>query len=217
MSAPVIYAPSDAFGQFRVKELSESDFALRSETPTALMSSDMTVILFYEPNGIDPQILGLWDEIARRIGGATIAAVNMSSRREVMKAFFDVQADFDNPFNAYTGFISPSIIVYRKRWPQAFYNGELSEDAVVAWISQLAWKPGYRELDAYQTSELQGPGPSTYFGTGNVLDGDDGEEGEEGDEEESLEPEDFYEEPQKDSEGRLLRREPMPIADPGFL
>lgn len=208
MSAPTIYVPRDAFGQFKVKELSDNDFALQSDFPTTLLSREMHVILFYDPDGIEPEILSLWDDVARRVAGPVIAGVNMSSRREVMKAFLDTQSDFDNAFNAYTGFQSPTILVYRKRQPQAFYNGELSLDALVGWISSLAWKPGYRELDAYQDRDYQGPGPIQYFG----------EENQEFQEESEQEEREFFDEEEEiDSNGELLREEPKPLDDPGFL
>ena len=163
MSGEIIYTDSDAFGQFNVHEMSESEWALESATPTAIKDPRCHIILFYEPNGTDPALMDIWREIARNIGGPVIAAVNTSARRDIMAAFFKVQGDLNDPFNVYTGFRTPSILVYRSRWPQAFYNGELSYDALVAWITNLACKPGYRELDAYNTNTLVGPGPSTYY------------------------------------------------------
>ena len=212
MSAPTIYVPRDAFGQFKVKELADNDFALQSDFPTTLLSREMHVILFYDPDGIEPEILELWDEVARRVSGPVIAAVNMSSRREVMKAFLDVQTDFDNAFNAYTGFQSPTIRVCRKRQPQGVENGGVSIDALVGWISTLAWKPGYRDLDAYPNSDYQGPGPSAYF------EGEEGDEqSQEEEEEEEINRDPLDEDEEVDSNGELLREEPRPIADPGFL
>lgn len=145
MSGERILTYSDAFGQFRVRELAERDFALGSSTPIALMSPKCHIVLFYEPTSVDPELINLWQRIASDVAGPVIAAVNTSARTEVMEAFMNVSADLDNPLNQFSGFSPPTIIVYRSRWPQAFYNGQLSYDAIKKWIIVLACKPGYRE------------------------------------------------------------------------
>ncbi len=145
MSGERILTSADAFGQFRVKELAERDFSLGSASPTALVSPKCHVVLFYEPYSTDPEMINIWQRIASDVAGPVIAAVNTSSRSEVMSAFMDVGADLDNPLNPFSGFGPTTIIVYRSRWPQAFYNGQLSYDAIKKWIMVLACKPGYRE------------------------------------------------------------------------
>lgn len=145
MSGQYIAVSPDAFGQFRVKELNESDFWLASATPTALKSGKCHIILFYEPTSVDPELINIWNRLAQTIAGPVIAAVNTSARGEIMDAFMAVGSDVDNPLYDFTGFGVPTIIVYRNRWPQAFYNGELSYDAIKKWISVLACKPGYKE------------------------------------------------------------------------
>jgi hypothetical protein len=145
MSERVIVASPDAFGQNRVTELKESSFWLGSATPTALKSPKCHIVLFYEPASTDPELLTIWDLLAQTIAGPVIAAVNTSARTEVMEAFLGVNSDIDNPLNDFSGFGIPTILVYRNRWPQAFYNGELSYDALKKWILVLACRPGYKE------------------------------------------------------------------------
>lgn len=145
MSGEMIITSRDAFGQFRVKELTERDFSLQSATPTALLSPKCHIVLFYESSSTSIDLITLWNNIAQTIAGPIVCAVNTSSRTEIMSAFMDVGADLDNPLNPFTGFSPPVIIVYRSRWPQAFYNGQLSYDAIKKWIMVLACKPGYRE------------------------------------------------------------------------
>ena len=136
---------ADLFGQFKVKELSEGDFWLGSATPTALKSGKPHIVLFYEPISVDLGCLRIIKKITQSIAGPVIAAVNVSARGEVMDAFQAVGADIDNPLYDFTGFGYPTVIAYRSRWPQAFYNGELSFDALEKWILVLATKPGYKE------------------------------------------------------------------------
>lgn len=148
MNGETIYASPDAFGRFRVKEMGESDFWLGSATPTALKSPKCHILLFYEPVSTDQGLLQIWRDLAATIGGPVIGAVNTSAKGEVMDAFMAVNADVDNPLNDYSGFGVPTILVYRNRWPQAFYNGELSYNALKNWILVLACKPGYRERNS---------------------------------------------------------------------
>lgn len=144
-----IYTSRDAFGRLGVKELTGNDFWLGSATPTALKSERGHVVLFYlidrntDPEN-DPLFL-IWRELARTIAGPVIAAVNTSERDDVMGAFANVAADLDNPLHDFSSFGFPTIIVYRNRWPQAYYNGELSYDAIKKWILVLAMTPGYTE------------------------------------------------------------------------
>jgi len=143
----VVVSP-DQFGQFKVREMTESDFFLGSATPTALKSPKCHILLFYEPATVDPNLIDIWNYLAQTIGGPVIGAVNVSARTEIMDAFFATAQDPDHPLNDYTISGVPTILVYRNRWPQAFYNGELSYDALHKWILVLACKPGYKERDS---------------------------------------------------------------------
>jgi len=143
----IIISP-DQFGQFKVKEMTEGDYFLGSATPLALKSPKCHIILFYEPASTDPQLIEIWNNIAQTTGGPVIAAVNTSARTEIMEAYLSTASDIDNPLNDFAISGLPTILVYRNRWPQAFYNGELSYDAIKKWILVLACKPGYRERDS---------------------------------------------------------------------
>lgn len=154
MSGESIAISPDMFGRFHVKEMHESDFWLGSATPTALKDPKCHIILFYEPVSTDPALLQIWKLLAQSVAGPVIGAVNTSARAEIMEAFASVAADLDNPLNDFSGFGVPTIIVYRSRWPQAYYNGELSYDAIKKWILVLACKPGYKE----KFSEFHGVG-----------------------------------------------------------
>jgi hypothetical protein len=145
MSGQRIAINADSFGQFRVKEMSESDWFLGSATSIAIKSQKPHIILFYEPSSVDPDLIDIFNDLARTIAGAVIASVNTSARGEIMDAFLSTSMDLDNPLYDFSGFGVPTILVYRNRWPQAFYNGEWSYNAIKKWITTLACKVGYRE------------------------------------------------------------------------
>lgn len=156
MSGEQIVALPDLFGQFKVVEMSVSHFWIGNNpltqqpyaTPTALRVTKCVIILFYEPISTDPEMIDIWNQIAQDVAGPTIAAVNTSSKTEIMNAFFETGNNPDHPLNNFSIQGTPTILVYRSGWPQAFYNGELSYDAIKKWILILACKPGYREPDS---------------------------------------------------------------------
>jgi len=154
MSGQQIVTSSDAFGLFKVQELYEGDFwigksaetGLPYDTPTKLRSTKCHIILFYD-QFTDPLLFDIWARLAQAIGGPIIAGLNTTARKEVMDAFAWTNSQIDHPLRDFVINGTPTILVYRMGWPQAYYNGELSFDALRKWILQLACKPGYREPD----------------------------------------------------------------------
>jgi len=137
---------SDGFSR-GVKKLGARDFWLGTAMPTALQSRETHIILFFNPQAPSFQqgYKEIWMRLADNIAGVTIASVNVVVQEDIMKAFIAVASDIDNPLNQFSGFGVPTIIVYRNRWPQAYYNGEISYGAISKWITALAVKPGYHE------------------------------------------------------------------------
>jgi hypothetical protein len=148
MSGQRIVTSRDAFGRNGVKELRDQDFWIGSANPTALKDNRCHVVLFYEITADtdvnnDP-LFAIWRYLAQTIAGPVIAAVNASERDGIMAAFTDVSNDPDNPLYDFSGFSLPQIIVYRNRWPQAYYNGSFDYDSLKKWILVLACRTGYR-------------------------------------------------------------------------
>jgi hypothetical protein len=107
------------------------------------------ILLFYEPSSTDPGIIDIWNSIARSVAGPVIGAVNVSARAEIMDAFLSVSMDPDNPLNNYAINGVPTVLVFRNRFPQAFYNGPWSYNSLKKWIFTLACRPGYREANQF--------------------------------------------------------------------
>ena len=120
----------DVFGQFRVKEMRETNFWLGSALPTMLKNPKCHILLFYEPSDTDDGIINIWNSIAQTTGGPVIGTVNVSARSEIMDAFTATAQDPDNPLNSFAINGVPTVIVYRNRFPQAFYNGPWSYNAL---------------------------------------------------------------------------------------
>ena len=136
----------DFFQIVKVKELQPNDFYLGSRTPTMLKDQACTIVLFYLPD--DPtseELKDIWAALAARLAGIQFAAVNGSKQSEIMKAFTEIGGDPDHPLYPFTVAGFPTIMVFRKGWSQAFYNGNRTFDDLQAYSLELAWKEGYYE------------------------------------------------------------------------
>ena len=140
------------FPYLRVKELNSNDFYIGSRTPTMLKDPNPTVILFYSPNNQESlELAPIWARLAERVAGVTMAAVNVLQNETLMKEFQATNNNLDHPLAPYAISGVPTILVYRDGWPQAYYNGEKSEEAILQWIFVLAVKVGYKEPDTRYT------------------------------------------------------------------
>lgn len=145
------------FEIIKVKELQPDDFYLGSRTPTMLKSQDVTIILAYLPGDDESEELkDIWAALASRIAGVQFAAINGAQQTEIMKAFYVTAGDPDHPLYPFNLNGFPTILVYRKGWPQAFYNGERNFDDLEAYCLELAWRAGYYE----PVNDYEGVAPS---------------------------------------------------------
>jgi hypothetical protein len=150
------------FKTIKIRELQAGDFYLGSETPTMTKNRDTTIIVFYalDPaSGVSDDLSELKDmlaSLAYAIAGVSFAVVNSSTQSEIMKAFFETGQDPDHPLYPFRVISFPTILVYRKGWPQAFYNGEINYDALQDYVLNTAWRPGYYEpIDKRSPTDAQ--------------------------------------------------------------
>lgn len=152
------------FTVVKVRELKGSDFYLGSVTPTYMKYKGCAVILFYIPSDPVSQALQIvWAQLAATLAGIAFMAVNCSVEDDVVRAFSEMAQDPDHPCHPFYLGGFPLIITYRKGWPQAYYNGELSYDAIQNYAITLACQPGYYEP------------VNDYLGVGRTLLDDQGE------------------------------------------
>ncbi len=145
----------DLFQTFRVRELDNEDFYLNSAERIALNSTGCSGILFYMPrNPTSRALRTIWNRLSEDLSGVNFYAVNASRRGRIMEAFQKVASDEEHPLHLYQLRGFPTILVYREgsepgiSWPQAFYNGELSYEALLNYFITLACLSGHREFPA---------------------------------------------------------------------
>lgn len=139
------------FSSETIKRLTADDFDLSSKELITLKYDDCILILFYTENTESQQLAPIWAIVAQQTAGPVFAAINMLSERKVAEAFTRLKADGSNPLHWAALRQYPYILVYRKRWPVAVYNGPREVQALVDYALTLACEAGY-----YETVQLGG-------------------------------------------------------------
>ena len=145
----------ELFRYVRVRELQDEDFLLSTAEKIVLRATGCSAVLFYVRNNATSRGLrDIWNVLSENFAGINFFAVNASLRVNIMRAFQQVNDDPDHPLSPYYIRGYPTILIYREgavpgaSWPKAFYNGDLSTDALQDWLLQLACVPGYTETPA---------------------------------------------------------------------
>jgi hypothetical protein len=129
-----------------IVRFTKSDFYLGTATPIAIRQKLPVVIMFYIPNEIQSiKLARIFRETSKQVSQFIFAAVDASANgeREVMQAFA-LNADSDGPLSEFKIDGFPTILVYRKGWPKAFYNEQWSVSALRNWLLKDAIRQDYR-------------------------------------------------------------------------
>lgn len=134
------------FSSETVKRLTTEDFDLGSKELVALKYDDCILVLFHVENTESYQLADIWALVAQQVAGPVFAAINMLSERKVAEAFTRLKSDGSNPLHWASLRQFPFIMVYRKRWPVAIYNGPREVQAIIDYSLTLACEAGYYEI-----------------------------------------------------------------------
>lgn len=140
-----------SFSSETIKRLTSDDFDLGSKELITLKYDDCVLVLFHVENTESYQLADIWAIVAQQTAGPVFAAINMLSERKVAEAFTRLKADGSNPLHWAALRQYPSIVVYRKRWPVAIYNGPREVQALIDYALTLACEAGY-----YETMQIGG-------------------------------------------------------------
>lgn len=134
------------FSSETVKRLTAGDFDLDSKEMIALKYDDCIIVLFHVENTESYQLADIWSLAAQQVAGPIFAAINMLSERKVAEAFTRLKSDGSHPLHWAALRQYPFIMVYRKRWPVAVYNGPREVQALIDYALTLACEAGYYEI-----------------------------------------------------------------------
>jgi hypothetical protein len=148
--------PSDViyrmtFSSETVKRLTADDFDVSSKELIPLKYDDCILVLFHTENTESYQFADIWALVAQQVAGPIFGAINMLSERKVAEAFTRLKSDGSHPLHWAALRQYPFVLVYRKRWPVAVYNGPREVQALIDYSLTLACEAGY-----YETMQVGG-------------------------------------------------------------
>ncbi len=135
-----------SFSSETVKRLTGDDFDLNSKEHIGLKYDDCILVLFHVENTESYQLADIWALAAQQVAGPIFAAINMLSERKVAEAFTRLKSDGNNPLHWAALRQYPFIMVYRRGWPTAVYNGPREVQAIIDYALTLACEAGYYEI-----------------------------------------------------------------------
>lgn len=133
------------FSSESIKRLSSEDFNTTERELITLKYDDCILVLFYIENVESHQLASIWALAAKQAVGPIFAAINMLTERRVAEAFTRLKSDGSHPLHWASLRQYPYIVVYRKRWPVAIYNGPREVQAIIDYALTLACQAGYYE------------------------------------------------------------------------
>jgi hypothetical protein len=128
-----------------LKKLSEKDFLIESREALSIQYDDCNMILFYDESDLSRQILPIWEQTANSTVGPIFSAINLVAENKVANRFIQIKLDLDHPLNWASMGQTPFVLVYRKGWPQAFYNGNYSVEEIKNYALNYACKSGFKD------------------------------------------------------------------------
>ena len=134
------------FASETVKRLTADDFDLGSKELIALKYDDCILVLFHGDNTESLQIATIWALAAQQVAGPIFAAINVLNERKVAEALTRLRSDGSHPLHWASLRQYPFIMVFRKRWPVAIYNGPREVQAIIDYALTLACQAGYYEI-----------------------------------------------------------------------
>ena len=138
------------FSSDRVRRLSSNSFTLDDKMLIGLKFDDCILVLFHVENKESHDLMKIWYLVAEQTAGPIYAACNVLLESKVGEAFARVRMDGSHPLNPYALRQWPVILVYRKGFPVAVYNGEHDIETIIDWSLILACRAEYFEpMQAY--------------------------------------------------------------------
>lgn len=148
LSQPILFAQSS------VRQFRDSDFTINARELVCLNYDDCFLVLFYNSNDESLNLAKIWSDVAAQTPGFTFGAVQLEMEKQIAQNFARLNQDPNHPLHWAALQQTPFILVYRKGWPTAFYNGTRATQSIIDYTMTLACRADYHE-HAQNTWSLQ--------------------------------------------------------------
>lgn len=140
-----------------IKELKDEDFHHDDDTLVKLKIKECSLVLFYAETPEAKQLAILMANVARNAPGPMYASVNLQNEKKTAQAFTKLNTEMNHPYYWARLRKTPFIMVYRDGWPQAFYNGNISTQALINYSLNKACVYSYNEKDQRVDNYVEEP------------------------------------------------------------
>lgn len=135
------------FGPGSVRQLFTSDFFLDNKELICIRFDDCAICLFYSENRESSKLCEIWATASAQVPGIHFAACHLGLERRVTENFKLLNADPNHPFFWARLQAVPFILIYRRGWAKAIYNGERATQPLIDYALLMACKSDYEERE----------------------------------------------------------------------
>ena len=128
---------SSLFSQLRVKILTSSDFNLDSPEKLTLKDKNCALVLFHTSNEKSKFLADIWTRLSTTVPGTVFMSCDLMMQESVATAFATVSQESNNPLSWLNLKKVPLILEYRGGYPQAAYNGAISESDLINYATRM--------------------------------------------------------------------------------
>jgi len=133
------------FAQQRITFLSANDFELSTQMRLTLKNKGCYLVLFHNNEPDSVRLAQIWTSLASKVVGPIFASCDLMAQQAVVQAFVEVSEDKNHPLHWMNLKKIPLVVSYRSGFPEAAYNGVISEVALMNYASQLVCSSDYQE------------------------------------------------------------------------
>lgn len=155
------------FAEGNVRQFHDGDFTIENRELINIVYEECILVLFYLDNEESKELVKIWSNASSQVAGAQFGAVHLGLEKRIAKNFNSLNMDSNHPYHWARLQQVPFIMVYRKGWPVAFYNGHRATQPIIDYALTLACRGDYREEKHIFSSmtvnqNLEMPGANRY-------------------------------------------------------
>lgn len=128
---------------YAIRRLREEDFAIDTRDKICLYEDLCTLVIFYNESPESKNMLSVFKRVAETTTSISFASCNLMLETGVGKAMSDVRIHQDHPFYWAASAPIPFVLIYRRGYPVAFYEGPPDVYILTNFALKIACNPDF--------------------------------------------------------------------------
>lgn len=137
---------SSLFSQLRVRILTSSDFELDSSEKLTMKDKSCALVLFHTADDKSKFLADVWTKLSTTVPGVVFMSCDLMMQESISTAFSEVSQNINSPLSWLNLKKVPLILEYRGGYPQAAYNGVISESALISYVTNMVCSADHRDI-----------------------------------------------------------------------